>query len=62
MNEVFLFFGLKFKIALDRELTRSEEGLRAMRAQGAQGLLADCSKWQFVKDEIERRGIDIQIS
>jgi hypothetical protein len=62
MNEVFLFLGLKFKIALEHDLARGEKGSEAMRAKGAQGLLADCSRWTFMNDELKRRGIDIQIS
>jgi hypothetical protein len=62
MSEVFLLLGMKFKMALERDLTRNEGELRALRAKGAQGLLADCSKWGFVQDEIKRRGFDVQIS
>ena len=62
LGEVFLLLGMKFKIALERDMTRSEEELRALRRKGAQGLLADCSKWTFVQDEIKRRGFDVHIS
>ena len=62
IGEVFLLLGMKFKIALERDLTKTEDELRALRAKGAQGLLADCSKWTFVHDEIKRRGFDVQIS
>jgi hypothetical protein len=36
--------------------------LRAMRGKGAPGMLADCSQWRFVQDEIKRRGFDVQMS
>jgi hypothetical protein len=62
MSEVFLLIGLKYKIALEKDLAKSEEGLRAMRGKGAPGMLADCSQWRFVQDEIKRRGFDVQMS
>jgi hypothetical protein len=62
MSEVFLLIGLKYKIALEKDLAKSEEGLRALRVKGAPGMLADCSQWRFVQDEIKRRGFDVQIS
>jgi hypothetical protein len=62
MDEVFSFLGLKFKIALQHDLNRSQESLMSLRERGFRGLLADCSKWNFVKDEIEKRGLRIDLS
>jgi hypothetical protein len=62
MNEVFTFLGMKFKFALEHDLKRSREDLMSLRERGFRGLLADCSKWDHVRREVERRGIDIDIS
>jgi len=56
MDEVFSFLGLKFKFALQHDLKRSKESLMSLRERGFRGLLADCSKWNFVKNEVEKRG------
>jgi hypothetical protein len=62
MNEVFTFLGMKFKFALDHDLKRSQEDLMSLRQRGFRGLLADCSKWDHVRQEVERRGIDVDIT
>ena len=62
MDEVFSLLGLKFKLALEHDLKRSETYLAGLRERGFRGLLADCSKWEFVKSEAERRGIPMDIS
>jgi hypothetical protein len=62
MNEVFLFLGLKFKLALAHDLERSVDDLEALKARGLRGLLADCSKWTHVKEEMQRRGIMLEIT
>ncbi|KAH8732982.1 fungal-specific transcription factor domain-containing protein [Phaeosphaeriaceae sp. PMI808] len=62
MNDVFVFLGLKFKVALEYDLGRSRENLEDLKIRGFQGFLADCSKWMHVKEEAERRGISIDIS
>lgn len=62
MDEVFSFLGLKFKCALERDMSRSEMELLTLRDRGFKGLLADCTKWDFVKGEIERRGIHVDLS
>ncbi|KAF1946328.1 hypothetical protein EJ02DRAFT_249808 [Clathrospora elynae] len=62
MDEVFSFLGLKFKFALEHDLKRSEGDLMSLRERGFRGLLADCSKWEHVKEGVKRRGIDIDIS
>jgi hypothetical protein len=62
MNEVFVFLGMKFKFALEHDLKRSQDDIMSLRERGFRGLLADCSKWDHVRKEVERRGIDIDIS
>lgn len=62
MDEVFVFLGLKFKVALEHDLMKSEEDLREVRTRGFKGLLADCSKWTHVHEEVKRRGLPIDIS
>jgi hypothetical protein len=62
MNEVFTFLGMKFKFALEHDLKRSQDDVTSLRERGFRGLLADCSKWEHVRKEVERRGIDIDIS
>jgi hypothetical protein len=62
MDEVFLFLGLKFKLALAHDMKRSIENLEELRTRGMQGLLADCSKWTHVKEEMQRRGIMLEIT
>ena len=62
MNELFVFLGLKFKLALEHDLSRDTESILKLRDRGFQGLLADCSKWTFVKEEVQRQGLNIDIS
>lgn len=62
MDELFSFLGLKFKLALEHDLKRSETYLATLKERGFRGLLADCSKWEFVKDEAARRGIAVDLS
>jgi hypothetical protein len=62
MNEVYAFLGLKYKFALEHDIRRSKKSLEDVRDRGLKGLLADCSKWTHVKDEVERRGIPITIT
>jgi hypothetical protein len=62
MNEVFVFLGLKFKLALEHDLKRSIGSVADLRQRGLRGLLVDCSKWSHVKEEVERRGLLINIT
>lgn len=62
MDETYIFLGLKFKIALAHDLERSLENLEDLRDRGARGMLADCSKWAHVKEEVVRRGLPIDIT
>jgi hypothetical protein len=62
MNDAFVFLGLKFKLALEHDLERSRENLEDLKNRGFWGLLADCSKWVHVKEEVQRRGIPIDIT
>ena len=62
MNELYVFLGLKYKLALEHDLKRSKESVADLRHRGLRGLLADCSKWRHVKEEVERRGIPINIT
>jgi predicted nucleic acid-binding protein len=62
MDESFVFLGLKFKIALAHDLNRSRENLEQLRDRGFRGLLADCTKWAHVKQEVQRRGLPIDIT
>jgi hypothetical protein len=62
MNEVFLFLGLKFKVALEHDMQRSTESLEDLKNRGFRGLLADCSKWRHVKEAVQRRGLPIDIT
>tara|TARA_R110002003_G_scaffold589_14_gene20662 strand:- start:720 stop:2279 length:1560 start_codon:yes stop_codon:yes gene_type:complete len=62
MNEVFIFLGMKFKFALEHDLRKSKEELQQLRDCGLRGLLADCTKWTHVKEEVQRRGILIDIT
>lgn len=59
MDQVFVFLGLKFKIALEHEMNRSKDEVRQLRKGGFKALLSDCSRWKHVKDEANRRGLDI---
>lgn len=62
MNEVFVFMGLKFSLALEYDLKRSQKSLEDLRDKGFKGFLSDCSKWTHVKEEVQRRGIIIDIT
>ncbi|KAH7399600.1 fungal-specific transcription factor domain-containing protein [Pyrenochaeta sp. MPI-SDFR-AT-0127] len=62
MNEVFVFLGWKFKLALEHDLNRDEESIMSLKERGFKGLLADCSKWNFVKEEVSRKGINVDIT
>jgi hypothetical protein len=57
MNDVFSLIGLKFSIALKRDKERSYEEIISLRERGYRGLLADCSKWRFVQQEVAKLGI-----
>lgn len=59
MNDVFTVLGHKFSLALKRDKARSREELLSLRERGYRGLLADCSKWSFVKDEVMKMGLTI---
>ncbi|KAI4946816.1 hypothetical protein J4E91_006988 [Alternaria rosae] len=62
MDEVFSFLGLKFKIALEHDVQKSLEDLQSLRKRGFKGMLADCTKWSHVREEVERRGMDLDLS
>ncbi|CAO2657032.1 Nn.00g058350.m01.CDS01 [Neocucurbitaria sp. VM-36] len=62
MCEVYVFSGLKFKLALEHDLKRSMEDIEGLSERGFRGLLADCTKWSFVKEEVQRRGLYIDIT
>ncbi|KAF2847855.1 hypothetical protein T440DRAFT_402592 [Plenodomus tracheiphilus IPT5] len=62
MNDVYSFLGLKFKIALEKDLERSVTDLASLRERGYKGLLADCSKWEFVREAFAQRGIPLDIT
>jgi hypothetical protein len=62
MNEVFIFLGMKFKFALEHDLRKSKEELQQLRDCGLRGLLADCTQWTHVKEEVQRRGILIDLT
>ncbi|KAF2831142.1 hypothetical protein CC86DRAFT_135307 [Ophiobolus disseminans] len=62
MNEVFAFLGLKLKFALEHDLKRSKENLEELRDRGIRGFLTDCSKWTHVREEVQRRGLLIDIT
>lgn len=62
MDETFIFLGLKFKIALEHDFERSGQSLEELRERGVRGLLADCTKWVHVREEVQRRGIPIDIT
>jgi hypothetical protein len=62
MNEVFIFLGMKFKFALEHDLRKSKEQLQQLRDCGLRGLLADCTQWTHVKEEVQRRGILIDLT
>lgn len=56
-HEVFSFMGLKFKLALEHDLDRNMESILDLRERGFRGLLADCSKWAFVKERAIAMGV-----
>ncbi|KAL1794742.1 hypothetical protein ACET3X_006558 [Alternaria dauci] len=62
MNEVFSFLGLKLKLALEHDLQKSVEELQKLRERGFKGMLADCTKWDHVREEVLRRGIEVDLS
>ncbi|KAH7076527.1 fungal-specific transcription factor domain-containing protein [Paraphoma chrysanthemicola] len=62
MNKVFVFLGMKFKFALEYDIRKSKEDLRQLMIRGLRGLLADCSKWTHVKEEVQWRGILIDVT
>ncbi|KAF2030059.1 hypothetical protein EK21DRAFT_100794 [Setomelanomma holmii] len=62
MNEVFVFLGIKFKFALEHDMRKSKEELAELRLRGFRGLMADCTKWTHVKEEVQRRGLLIDIT
>ena len=57
MNDVYTVVGHKFILALRRDKVRSREELLSLRERGYRGLLADCSKWSYVKDEVTKMGL-----
>lgn len=57
MNDVVSVMGVKFTLALRRDLERNKEELERLREIGYRGLLADCSKWGFVQEEVTRMGM-----
>lgn len=59
MNDVFTVVGHKFILALKRDKKRNREELLRLRESGYRGLLADCSKWGFVSDEVTKMGLTI---
>ena len=59
MNDVFTVVGHKFMLALKRDKERNREELLSLRERGYRGLLADCSKWGFVRDEVAKMGLTI---
>lgn len=59
-TEAFGFLGLKLKLALEHDLERSKESILDLRERGFRGLLADCSKWQFVKDKALAMGMVVR--
>jgi hypothetical protein len=59
MEERFTFLGLKFRFALERDVERDMDSIRQLREAGLRGLLADCSKWSFVKEKAAEQGIFI---
>jgi hypothetical protein len=56
-QEVFALLGLKFRLALQHDLERSRESVVELRERGFRGLLADCSKWTFVKERAAELGM-----
>ncbi len=62
MSERFDFLGLKYKLALGHDLQKDKSSILRLRDGGFSGLLADCSKWSFVKEEVQRRGLGIEIT
>jgi hypothetical protein len=56
-EERYAFLGLKFGLALQRVLERSVEEMRGLRESGMRGMLADCSKWSFVKERAAEKGM-----
>jgi hypothetical protein len=62
MNDVYVFLGMKFKIALEHDLKRSQESLNDLQNRGVHSLLADCTRWTHIKEEVERRGLMIDIT
>ncbi|KAF2281285.1 uncharacterized protein EI97DRAFT_367574 [Westerdykella ornata] len=56
-EEKFSFLGLKFRLALERDLGRDREGILDLRDRGLKGFLADCSKWSFVKEKALEMGV-----
>jgi hypothetical protein len=57
--EVLPFFGLKFKVSLLHDCRRSRESILQLRDSGFKGLLADCSKWDHVRQHIIDHGITL---
>lgn len=62
MNDIFVFLGLKFKLAIQYDLEMNKENLELLTSRGFQGFLTDYPKWAYVREEVERRGIPIDIS
>lgn len=62
MNESFVFLGLKFKLALEYDLRRSAEDILRLRERGFRGLLSNCSNCGYLKEEVQRRGIHLDIT
>ncbi|KAF1964530.1 hypothetical protein BU23DRAFT_55309 [Bimuria novae-zelandiae CBS 107.79] len=59
MQDVFTVVGIKFILALKRDKERNREELLSLRERGYRGLLADCSKWGFVQDEVMKMGLTL---
>lgn len=56
LEEKFTLLGLKFRLALERDLEREEGEILEMRDIGLRGFLGDCSKWNSVKEKLEELG------
>jgi hypothetical protein len=61
MDEAFSFMGLKFKSTLDNDMKKSREELRSLQQRGCRGLLGQCKLSNHAKQEVQRRGLEINM-
>lgn len=59
MTDMYKFLGMKFKLGLEHDVKRSKESVVDLKDRGFRGLMADCSKWRHVQEEVAKIGLTV---